>query len=299
MKKPEIKIYKAFGSKDRALIMGHLFKSEQLNKSRVSKNIFKNALEMVKRYKVKPWKRKNIIIEIGKEKYNVTTDRSGYFDLIFTPSSRDSGQIKFRVYLDSDQHVNASGMLSVIEPSEIFISDFDDTIVVSHSTSLIRKIYTLLSRNHERRKPVEGARQLYHRLYHSNQDQLFIYVSSSEWNLYDFINDFCEFNKLPKGYFLLQDLKSGWGDLIKSGGGSHNHKYDKIMLVSEIFSKAKITLIGDSGQKDPKIYEKVAMSAPDRIKNIYIRSIKSRKQYKLEAMKERMEKIGVKMNYFE
>ena len=104
---------------------------------------------------------------------------------------------------------------------------------------------------------------------------------------------------MPGGYFLLQDLKSGLRDLLKSGGGSHSHKYDKILLVSEIFDSAKITLIGDSGQKDPKIYEKVAESYPDRIKNIYIRSIKSRKQYKLEAMKKRMEKIGVKMNYFE
>lgn len=279
--------------------MGHLFKSKQFNKSKVSKNIFRNALEMYKRYKVRPWKGIDIVIQIGEEKYKVKTDRSGYFDLIFNPRKGKNGQIEFWVYLDSDQDVHASGKLSVIDPSEIFISDFDDTIVVSHSTNPLRKIYTLLSRNHERRKPVERASQLYHRLYHSNQEQLFIYVSSSEWNLYDFINAFCEFNKLPGGYFLLQDLKSGLRDLLKSGGGSHSHKYDKILLVSEIFDSAKITLIGDSGQKDPKIYEKVAESYPDRIKNIYIRSIKSRKQYKLEAMKERMEKIGVKMNYFE
>jgi phosphatidate phosphatase APP1 len=42
----------------------------------------------------------------------------------------------------------------------------------------------------------------------TNNSNPFFYVSGSEWNLYDFIVEFFRINNLPKGVFLLNQLKA-------------------------------------------------------------------------------------------
>ncbi len=103
------------------------------------------------------------------------------------------------------------------------------------------------------------------------------YVSSSEWNLYDFLEDFCKTQGIPKGPFLLQDLKTSLWKLLKSGGGTHMHKVEKIRHLLELFP-LNFILIGDSGQRDAFLYAQVIKEYPGRIQVAYIRDVSKNKR---------------------
>jgi phosphatidate phosphatase APP1 len=120
----------------------------------------------------------------------------------------------------------------------------------------------------------------------------FFYVSSSEWNLYDYLHDFFDFNKLPKGTFLLNQVKR-WYQLFKTGKTKHEGKLIRIHRILSAFPKQKFVLFGDNTQQDPEIYAKLVSHFNKQIHAVYIRNIvPAHEQRALDSLKE-IEKAGV------
>jgi phosphatidate phosphatase APP1 len=113
----------------------------------------------------------------------------------------------------------------------------------------------------------------------------FFYVSSSDWNLFDLIRDFLNYREIPAGPLLLKDLHVDLRNIWKSGGGSHQHKLEKINMLLELYPGMKFILIGDSGQHDPELYAEIIESHPGRIKAVYIREIKKIKDQRSKLLK--------------
>jgi phosphatidate phosphatase APP1 len=177
------------------------------------------------------------------------------------------------------------------------ISDIDDTLLVSHSTRMIRKIALQLFKNAHTRKTIPML-QNWHgylkELNDANHPKDFFYVSNSEWNLYDFLVDFFEINGLPKGVFFLQNLKKGLRDLIISGKGHKSHKIDNIEFLLRFYPQKKYILVGDNGQKDMEIYYSVVKKFPERIKGVMIRKLPYIKNDKLiQSCKEKINNCDV------
>jgi phosphatidate phosphatase APP1 len=110
------------------------------------------------------------------------------------------------------KNIRGYGNISIpFASSHALISDIDDTFLISHSSRLRRRLYVLFTKNARTRKPFEGVVNHYKLLACGNVSgknaNPFFYVSSSEWNLYDFIAEFSRRNELPKGVFLLSQLK--------------------------------------------------------------------------------------------
>ena len=64
----------------------------------------------------------------------------------------------------------------------------------------------LLWKNAFTRKTFSGASIFYNALLDgmvNGGKNPFFYVSSSDWNLYDLLVDFCDLHKIPKGVFML------------------------------------------------------------------------------------------------
>ncbi|WP_235324571.1 phosphatase domain-containing protein [Pedobacter lusitanus] len=106
---------------------------------------------------------------------------------------------------------------------------------------------------------------------------LFFYVSSSEWNLYDYLVSTFSFNQLPEGSFLLNQIKR-WKDLLKTGKTGHEGKLMRIMRIIDAFPNQKFILFGDNSQRDTEIYTTIAIKYPESIEAIYIRNIRQEKQ---------------------
>jgi len=65
------------------------------------------------------------------------------------------------------------------------------------------------------------------------------------------------------------DLKNIW----KSGGGSHEHKVEKIVFLMDFYPELNSVLIGDSGQHDPEIYAEIIGKFKFRVEAVYIRQV--------------------------
>jgi phosphatidate phosphatase APP1 len=134
---------------------------------------------------------------------------------------------------------------------------------------------------------------------HPQKDSnIFFYVSSSEWNLYDMIVRFAELNGLPKAVLKLKKIKSGLDDFVMTGGGSHSHKLRKIHNIINFYPELQFILLGDDSQKDPEIYEEVCRTFPTNIGAVYIRQTRKRSKPFTTLLLKNIQDLGIETCYF-
>ena len=305
---PVIMAYRGYGTTSKIKLGGHVLDDRLLYESSRGDKKRKNLRSMLSRYLSSPIPDVRVGIEFNGQYRELTTDANGLFEteMEFDPPLDQCGWHTAEMQV-LDQIVEEQEPM--VEKVEVFvcnercrraiISDVDDTILISHATEFFRKIRLLLTKNSKTRLPFPGVAAFYKALQEGtdpNSVNPIFYVSSSEWNLYDFLVDFCEVQEIPRGPFLLQNFKSGLGDLLKSGGGTHSHKRDKIEHLMEWFSDLQVVLIGDSGQRDAQLYADVAMKYPGRIQAIYIRDVSGRKKdERVRRISRQLEELGVDM----
>ena len=134
----------------------------------------------------------------------------------------------------------------------------------------------------------------------NNKDEqnAFFYVSSSEWNLYNFIVKFTAKHDLPRAVLLLKDIKTSLMDFLVTGRGNHNHKLDKIKHILEFYPHLQYTLLGDDSQHDPFLYEDICKIFPVTVKAVYIRQTGHSKKGKAVVAIKNIESMGVEVCYF-
>ncbi len=160
------------------------------------------------------------------------------------------------------------------------ISDIDDTILHTGVTSTLkwRLILNTLFKIAERRSPLEGAADFYHLLHRGasgEEANPVFYVSHSPWNLYRYLELFLQKNNFPKGPILLRDLTNFKN---RKDTAEKPQKQKEIIEILNLYPEKQFILIGDGGEHDPDIYIEIAESFPNRIKAIYIRSVKHKKR---------------------
>jgi phosphatidate phosphatase APP1 len=125
----------------------------------------------------------------------------------------------------------------------------------------------------------------------------FFYVSSSEWNLYDYILEFTKVNELPSGVFLLNVLKQ-FKEIFKTGQNNHQTKFTRIVRILRAYPNQRFILLGDSSQHDPYIYESVIKHFPKQIHAVYIRDVYEKNKQKVADVLYKIEAAGVPCCFF-
>ncbi|MGM0579505.1 MAG: App1 family protein [Bacteroidota bacterium] len=282
-----------YGNQNLIYLKGGVLENRPEFDSKATDKRRKNFRIMLSRYLSSPIPEMKVLITLGEEKFTTQTDEYGYFSAwvepkqAFTPGWH---QVIFSINDEEEEICRVTGEFLIVGKDAEFgtISDIDDTILVSHATQLFKKFRLIMTKNAKTRLPFEGVAEFYQKL--KAKENPFFYVSSSEWNLYDFLQDFFIVRKIPKGPFLLQEYKSGLRDLLFTGGGSHQHKQDKIKRLMTLFPKLKFILIGDSGQRDTEIYRQALHEFPDRILAVYIRKIGKKDDFDEKTTQEFKEK---------
>jgi phosphatidate phosphatase APP1 len=126
----------------------------------------------------------------------------------------------------------------------------------------------------------------------------FFFVSSSEWNLYGFINDFADMHGLPKAVIKLKKIKTGISDFLFTGRGSHDHKFEKIKDIISFYPNLQYVLVGDDSQKDAYIYERVCKIFPKNVKAVYLRQTGKKQNIKVYSVLKNIESLNVETCYF-
>jgi phosphatidate phosphatase APP1 len=260
------------------LLYGHLFNRKTVTRKRYSKNIFSNIIYLLRLFFVKPIAYANVELHWKDQVLLQKTETDGFIKFEWNalqpvPAGWHPVQVQYK---DDGDSVTGEGKLFVPHKTQYgFISDIDDTIMVSHSGTIFRRLRTLFTTNPHSRKIFPDVSRHYHLLSLSNTTpdapNPFFYVSSSEWNLYDYLNDFFSYNQLPKGAFLLNHIKR-WTELLQTGKTKHEGKLIRVTRILQAFPNQRFILIGDNTQRDPVIYKAIAEKYTSRIHAIYIRN---------------------------
>ncbi len=303
---PVIKVYNGFGNAEKIMVLGHVLKLSPVPRKTYRQNIFVNLFSMLRLFMVVPFSNAKISIEWEGGIYQTKTSQDGFFNFEI-PVNRipKEGWNPVLVRLIEEKYLieNIQQHGSVYIPfasQHAFISDIDDTFLISHSSFLRRRLVALFGKNAHTRKVFEGVVNHYQLLASGNENKNgnpFFYVSGSEWNLYDFIVEFTQIHELPKGIFLLSRLKT-ISEFWKTGQTDLMTKFMRITRIIETFPHLHFVLLGDDSQKDPEIYLSVASHFPKKIFAVYIRSLGQSYSEKTQKIISEIESVGVNCCYF-
>lgn len=292
-----IQVYKAFGTPTHITVFGRILNCRAPEASDVD-SIWANLHASFKRFETDEVPGALVSLNYGSMSESVHTDEEGYFSF-----DLDSPPIKDRLSTDISVQLTVlyeDETASIHTPVKLVndnaklgvISDIDDTIILTQASSLVKMIKLTLLESSETRVAFEGVPEFYRAL--EAQGAPFFYVSSSPWNLHQFLLDFMTLNNIPTGAMFLRDFGLGENKLI---AGTHKaHKIEAIESILASTDNLSFILSGDSGQRDPEVYAEVVRRHPERIKAIYIRDVSgAARDNEVQLLIDEVNALGVDM----
>lgn len=300
---PVIKVYHGFGTGEHMSLFGHVLGISPRRQQRFSGRFWKNTLSLLRLFFIRPVPGVTVQLKWQEQLVEATTDETGFFHLSWTPQQDVAeGWHQVTVQLAGNRHLSGTGRLFVPHPGNYaIVSDIDDTFLVSHSANLLKRLYVLLTSNARTRKPFESVVKHYQLLAKGDNShpapRPFFFVSSSEWNLYDYIREFSDRYKLPEGVYLLSRIKQ-LHEFAKTGRGKHRAKYFRIARLLLTYPGKQFILLGDDSQEDPAIYHQLVIDFPGRIICVYIRHVRSSRLQGTRIYEAAIKDVGVEICYF-
>lgn len=306
MNNASVKIYHGYGHTHNLVVYGHVFKFKAKTTQNFSTNLFVNIAHLFKLFVVRPYAFTKIRLNFYGQIVENKTAYDGFFKFEWKAEQDVAAgwhEVKVEAF-GARNEIIAESMGKIFVPhitQYAFISDIDDTIMISHSATIGRRLRELFIKNPRTRKMFPSLQEHYQLLANAhtdrNQPNPFFYVSSSEWNLYDYLLEIFRFNQLPEGAFLLNQLKR-WKNLIKTGKTGHEGKLLRVMRIIDAFPNQLFVFFGDNSQQDPAIYQVIAEKHPLNIAAVYIRNVRPEKQKLTEDLLKKIEKHQIKICLF-
>ena len=268
------------GTRDRVVVGGRVLSSAPIDPDVGREPVWRRARRMAARFLTSEISGVEIGVELEGGSARAVSDDEGYFTVDFAPgpivAERLFHEVDFAV-LDAARFEVHIGPARVMVPStksaRLVISDIDDTVLQTGAMSTARMVATTMTGSAWTRDPFGGVARLYAGLSRGPElcdDNPFFYVSSSPWNLYDFLTAFLARAVLPTGPLFLRDLGVDETRFLK---GTHSdHKRRAIEEILDVHDLPAV-LVGDTGQHDPEIYRSVVEDHGDRIEAVLLRHV--------------------------
>lgn len=305
---PVVKVYHGYGNVSQMIVFGHVFSLSPLPRKKYRKNFWTNTFALLRSFMVIRMPGVSVRMVWGGTVCETTTAKDGFFRFEWkheVPMPPGIYKVQVQYYSKDTNAVFATGVGSVVIPyinQYSFISDIDDTFLISHSSNIRRRLYVLLTKNAHSRRPFEGVVKHYRLLAGAkttfDSPNPFFYVSSSEWNLYDFIKEFTRKNELPDGVFLLSQIKR-LAEVWKTGATKHATKFMRIARIFEAYPTQNFVLLGDDSQQDPVIYAGIVTHFPGRVVGVYLRHVYKKNLTNVQEQIKIIEAAGVEVCHFE
>jgi phosphatidate phosphatase APP1 len=180
-----------------------------------------------------------------------------------------TGRIEFQAVTDAVDKREFVGHAFCMPPNGVsVISDIDDTIKKSEVRNKQELVRNTLLREF---RAVDGMAAVYHRW--AKADAQFHYVSSTPWQLYEPLSMSMKASAFPDGTFHFKTFRAKDSTALDLFANPAEHKLSVIGKLFEEFPGRRFILVGDSGEKDPEIYGRLARRFPKQIEQIYIRNV--------------------------
>jgi len=307
--RPVVKVYRGYSSGNQVVAYGHVLRLSPLPRRRYRHTVLSNTLALLRLFMVKPVPNVAVRLLGTTQRVQALTDRDGFFRLEWTtPRPLEPGWHAVQVGLVSTYtgrpEVFAVGEGEIFAPHPTAlgcISDIDDTFLISHSSNLRKRLRVLLTESALSRDPFEKVVEHYQQLAllgtSPARPNPFFYVSSSEWNLYEYICDFSGKHALPKGVYLLSALKR-LSQVYRTGQGRHLTKFARIVRILEAFPTQRFVLLGDDTQEDPTIYASLTEHFAAQIVCVYLRQVEAKNREQTWQFVARIRATGTECCYF-
>ncbi|KAA9354597.1 App1 family protein [Larkinella humicola] len=307
--KPVVKVYRGYVHQQKVVVFGHVLRVSPMPRQKYRQNFWINTFALLRLFMMRPVSGATVKVSGIAEDVRFVTEKDGFFRLEWTPGEPFTpGWHPVKVDLITanfgPEDPVATGQGEVYRPHSTqfgIVSDIDDTFLISHSSNLRKRLHVLLTENAHSRDPFEDVVTHYQLLARAgtegNATNPFFYVSSSEWNLYDYILTFCEKNDMPNGIYLLSQIKR-FREVWKTGQNKHVTKFARIVRILEAFPEMKFVLLGDDTQEDPNIYTSLVSHFPQQIRCVYLRRVNKQNSVRTQEFVDQIVAAGVPCCYF-
>ncbi|CTQ49553.1 phosphatase domain-containing protein [Jannaschia donghaensis] len=262
--KPVLDSYLGYATPDGVLLRGRVLSHLRRVQPDAEQSKWMNLRQMVNLFVTDEVQGVTVTTEDG----SVTglSDAEGYIRLM-VPGDFDPGWTTIRLKIDGQEPEPFHARIPDPSANHMIISDIDDTMIQTGAHSLARNLWTTFTGSALTRQAHDDATALMEAMVAGGRNPVF-YVSSSPWNLHDFLEDLFAAEGVPRGPMFLRDL-----GLTEEGvGASHGtHKGAAIDTLLAVNPNLPAYLMGDSGQKDAVVYRDTVQRNPGRIKGVALR----------------------------
>jgi phosphatidate phosphatase APP1 len=277
-----IAAYRAFSDGHHVELSGRVLARPRLGGPQADDQWWENLLNTYRRFSGDDVPDVALQARFGHASAGTVTDAEGYYRVSLPVDRLVVDSVPSETLWDNASIALADGSMMMPQPvmrvdagaGFAVISDIDDTVLQSSIVEWKTAAQLAFLHNARTRKPLLGVARLYQALQSGTQPNLrhpIFYVSNSPWNLYDLLDDFLELNGIPFGPLFLR--KMGLHPEEVMGGGSGDHKLQRVRELIQRFPTLRWVLLGDSGQRDAETYSAIAQEFGDRIIAIYIRDV--------------------------
>jgi len=259
------------------------------------RNLWQIFLSTIRTYFRRPAQKENIYIKIGGQEIRTQTNDAGEFWV------ETNLLINSRIQVfstETDKQIPICQQYPIYYPNTscqlAIISDIDDTILVSYTSSFLKRMKALFLVAPQNRQPISFVRSILETVHRYGGN--IYYVSKSESNLFRVLTSIIHYHNIPEGnLFLTSYLR--FIQLLNPKKGK-NYKNSRIKTVMDNSPGKRFILLGDDTQYDMRIYTEIAEEYPDRIFRIYIRRTFKALSPKKKRYLEKLMLLPVSVRYF-
>ncbi|MFZ5471928.1 MAG: phosphatase domain-containing protein [Myxococcota bacterium] len=254
---PAILLFPAIGQPGQVTVAGRVLKEAP---SRGSSTLSRN----LRRLMAPNWEGAPVKVAFAGARGEATSTHDGAFEVTFTAPAGKPFPPGLVPVEASVPGAVAKSAVEVVSPRAPFIviSDFDDTLALTHVTDKVKMVEAALLEDFDSQTPVAGMNALYRCL---RQDKpappAFALVSGSPVQYVPRTARFLAHHQFPFFGLYLRDL--GPGTL-------RDYKQPYIRQLLKTLPQRAV-LVGDSGEHDPEVYAQMRTEFPGRVARIYIR----------------------------
>jgi phosphatidate phosphatase APP1 len=210
----------------------------------------------------------DVRLEVCGRVVQTRADKEGFFsaNLDGEVAPLPLGRHPATAYLGQDAEPAGIGLVQVVpERGLSVVSDFDDTIAVSHIGRTFRMLWTALFRDETQHAAVEGMAKLYAQL--APFAAAFHYVSGTPVGLLRRTERFLERHGFPQGAVLLRHFET-------DGFSMARYKPRVLSEIARALPGHRFLYVGDSGEKDPEFFANLRLELGEhRVAGVLVRRV--------------------------
>jgi phosphatidate phosphatase APP1 len=208
-----------------------------------------------------------VLVEVAGQRAVVRSDDDGLIDVTLQVDLPDVGALPVRLRAGA-RSVTGTVHLASPDAARGVVCDIDDTVLVTGIATPLRAAWRTFVQPMTRRQAVPGMVRLLRELTAGAPHVPVVYLSNGPWNLAGPLGRFLERSGFPPGALLLTD----WGPtptrVFRDG---RSHKRTSLQRLAADLPGVRWTLVGDTGEHDPALYEEFTRAQPDRVRAVLLR----------------------------